>query len=181
MNQCEPDECITLEADNWTETERDLFCDAHETLNPGVDGCCQGSDACAYWQSNAQITLCKGACTGLSACEWAGATVIDAPITFTYGPYSCLGGSSCAYIGGSYGKRISIGQNACVDDFACKKVGYSKAKFVDIGDSSCVGYQSCYVMGYHESSFIAIDQSQCIGTYECHEYNMDEGYVLLYA
>ena len=178
--------CITLEAGNWVESDRDEFCEAHESLNT-TQGCCHGNGACNNWNLNATYTICKASCRGRYSCDGIGGgssslTSVDIGVDACKGRYSC---SKIAY---EFGETVTIGNGACVqsiidclpnyDDYgdSCRKVGYNKASYVYIGDGSCKnneihfttdGHKACASVGEEEAEEIIIEPFNCLGDESC--------------
>ena len=61
-------DCLVLSGGLWTESQRDEFCNEHESRNSG-SGCCNESNSCDNWNLNAKYTICKGSCRGNDACN----------------------------------------------------------------------------------------------------------------
>ena len=142
--QCEPDDCIVLGAENWTETERNLFCQAHEDLVEG-NGCCAGH--CDKWPKEAEIKLCKGACKGrdcmISQCDLIPKSLsLSLSLSYSVEHTQKSGGFGCDSLGFSLHRaddqflKISVGINSCRSSErisrTCKGVGGGYATYINI-------------------------------------------------
>lgn len=133
--------------------------EVYALCNYGADCCGDGTgvsgSSCLNWGSSTSITVCKGSCMGLNACNGLHQD--------TYiGMNSCIGDAACFELGLSATGVSLVLEGSCMGSTACKNVG-QKAASNSIGPQSCNGDRAFDGVGLVSTGTISIKENSMNG------------------